>query len=739
METITRKSVMPRAARLLLAIVLSMSMPAASWAAEFVTDVMLVGAETQSQKNSLLDKYRGEGWTVVDYDLNKGCGKKSDYVYFLYKTKGNIDGFSHGYVTGFYIRTGTDYPDELNVSGVNYKLVPYVGSSHFVDMKGDLNSNAGGAYIHLYYTEAILQPETAVTSIYFDANAAGGVPADGDTGPNGYDLNKGVSGSAYIYMHFTTGSYHKADRPTTWNLSEITQDLTLGDGDGVRGTLKEPFRIAIADGATVTLLGITINIYDSKTQLAGITCEGDATIILTGANWVEGIHTYYPGIYVPEGKTLTIKGDGNLIARSGGTKMSGGQAAGIGGGRKLSSGNIVIESGAIHAVGSAYSPAIGGGYGAGGGDITIGAGISLIQAEGLNGLYPIGAGLNGTCGAINISDNLNNEVGQDINTILLYPFVVPEEPEWDGNLDKVKVNYPTCYATAKNGMTITGTLSAARRVFIAPGATVKLKDATINDFYYFISPGITCEGDATIILEGNNLVRGVDGNSPGIQVGPEGTTLTIKGNGSLLTQSGTQSMSDSYYASGIGASYFNKGSVGNLVIEGGNITAIGGENGAGIGAGYSVCGDITIKGGVVQATGGSSAPGIGAGRHSCGNINILGGTVYATGGKDGISSSSTGKASDITIADEIDMVVSTRGSSYYQFFNVGSSGTLSIGVRITHQVEDNTYTLIGLGIDDGIDPLFSETEKGAIYNLAGQRLSKMQKGINIVGGKKILK
>ena len=29
--------------------------------------------------------------------------------------------------------------------------------------------------------------------------------------------------------------------------------------------------------------------------------------------------------------------------------------------------------------------------------------------------------------------------------------------------------------------------------------------------------------------------------------------------------------------------------------------------------------------------------------------------------------------------------------------------------------------------------------EGAIYNLAGQRLAGMQKGINIVGGKKILK
>lgn len=39
---------------------------------------------------------------------------------------------------------------------------------------------------------------------------------------------------------------------------------------------------------------------------------------------------------------------------------------------------------------------------------------------------------------------------------------------------------------------------------------------------------------------------------------------------------------------------------------------------------------------------------------------------------------------------------------------------------------------------DSLTPALSEGE-GAIYNLAGQRLGKMQKGINIVGGKKILK
>ena len=33
----------------------------------------------------------------------------------------------------------------------------------------------------------------------------------------------------------------------------------------------------------------------------------------------------------------------------------------------------------------------------------------------------------------------------------------------------------------------------------------------------------------------------------------------------------------------------------------------------------------------------------------------------------------------------------------------------------------------------------NEESEAAIYNLAGQRLNKIQKGINIVNGKKILK
>ena len=50
---------------------------------------------------------------------------------------------------------------------------------------------------------------------------------------------------------------------------------------------------------------------DSDYSWAGITCLGDATIILKDGttNTVKGFDANYPGIYVPSGNTLTIEGE----------------------------------------------------------------------------------------------------------------------------------------------------------------------------------------------------------------------------------------------------------------------------------------------------------------------------------------------------------------------------------------------------------------------------------------------
>jgi hypothetical protein len=187
--------------------------------------------------------------------------------------------------------------------------------------------------------------------------------------------------------------------------------------------------------------------------------------------------------------------------------------------------------------------------------------------------------------------------------------------------------------TASDGETLTGTLGANVKISIANGATVILDNVTINGTSDSNWAGITCLGNATIILSGTNTVKGFYEDYPGIQAAAD-KTLTINGTGSLTASSNG-------YGAGIGGGFGI--SCGNIEIQGGVITATGGDYAAGIGAasgvgiGESICGTITISGGTVTAIGGSYAAGIGSGYaqtkpSTCGAISISGGTVSATAG-----------------------------------------------------------------------------------------------------------
>jgi hypothetical protein len=182
--------------------------------------------------------------------------------------------------------------------------------------------------------------------------------------------------------------------------------------------------------------------------------------------------------------------------------------------------------------------------------------------------------------------------------------------------------------TAFDGDILTGTLGKNVKISIANGATVTLRNATINgvDNSAYRWAGINCRGNATIILEGTNSVRGFQGDYPGIHIA-KGKTLTIKGSGTLNA---------SAYGSGWGGAGIGGGShidCGNIVIEGGTVNAWGENNAPGIGSGgFAACGNITITSGVtsVTATKGSGAPySIGPGKSgSCGTVTI-GGKVGA--------------------------------------------------------------------------------------------------------------
>ena len=180
---------------------------------------------------------------------------------------------------------------------------------------------------------------------------------------------------------------------------------------------------------------------------------------------------------------------------------------------------------------------------------------------------------------------------------------------------------------AQDGDTLRGTLddnTQPYKISIAEGAKVVLRDAIIHrDQKNHMWAGITCEGEATIILVGENSVGGFQSYYPGIQPGPEGTTLTIKGEGKLTVRSG--------WAAGIGSGDGANGTnvCGDITITGGTVTATGGGDSAGIGGGvFGTCGDITISGGTVIATGKELGTGIGCGKGDrrrpsvCGDITI---------------------------------------------------------------------------------------------------------------------
>ena len=144
----------------------------------------------------------------------------------------------------------------------------------------------------------------------------------------------------------------------TIDLSALTGDWTLQNGDIATGTLAGNYKIAIADGATVGLRDVAISgTNDDDYRWAGISCLGNATIILEGENSVKGFFNEYPGIHVPVGKTLTIKGGGALTA------SSNGWGAGIGGGYGIGCGNIEILWGSVTAIGGTGAAGIGGGEG----------------------------------------------------------------------------------------------------------------------------------------------------------------------------------------------------------------------------------------------------------------------------------------------------------------------------------------------------------------------------------------
>ena len=181
----------------------------------------------------------------------------------------------------------------------------------------------------------------------------------------------------------------------------VTQDLSTGnitayDGDTIIQTVQTNYNsITIVDGATVTIRDIH---YSSVSS--GITCEGSATIILEGANYIHADDQ--PAIWIQTG-SLTIKGNGSLNASSSRDNPA------IGGDKPYGAcGDIIIAGGTIEARGGSYSSAIGGARTSTCFNITITNEVTRVTAyKGDDAPYSIGPGSGGYInGTITIGDTV---------------------------------------------------------------------------------------------------------------------------------------------------------------------------------------------------------------------------------------------------------------------------------------------------------------------------------------------
>jgi hypothetical protein len=369
--------------------------------------------------------------------------------------------------------------------------------------------------------------------------------------------------------YYTSYTITMNNTPSAWDgdLSKLTNSsteafATARNGMRIYNSIAAGVKakVSIANGATVTLDGATIDYTVNGADYAGLTCLGDATIVLgdgTTNTIVGGLDgdglSNWPGIFIPAGSTLTINGNtGVLNARRGGDDVDNGSPAGIGASWKNPCGNIVINGGVINAEGGAKSAGIGGTCWRACGDITINGGT--ITATGH--LWGTGIGLGGTENAGSITSLSGGDITITGGTVV-------------ANGGQYGAGIGTGCADHKSGNTMTITLGN----ILISGGTVT---ATGGQYGAGIGTGETV---------------GANSNYCG--------TITIEG--------GTVTATGGERAAGIGAGSKQGNGVnqcGNITITSGvtRVTATKGSSANhSIGSGYNAtCGTVTI-GGIVGA------------------------------------------------------------------------------------------------------------------------------------------
>lgn len=461
------------------------------------------------------------------------------------------------------------------------------------------------------------------------------------------------------------GAPAKAKKATGTSLTK----LRLVNGDVVTGTASVPVALIVPDNAKITLNGVTlVGENDYYKRIPAVYCEGSADITLYGSNILKGHHSDQPAIFIQEGRTLKIGGNGSLNAKSWGA------APAIGGKYETNCGKILLTGGTYVVEGGTYCPAIGSIQGQSCDGVEVSDGVTLTATKGTGAPNTIGAGKNGTCGAV--------IMGGSVGAVTDSPYQFPYTPTWSPtyvDLSQLTTQSSGLEIEVHDGAVITGTLAPNVKVKIwTHDGVIKLKDVTItgaNDPNCDWA-GITVPagGTTVYVLEGTNTIRGFYKTRPAIEV-PSGARLRLRGTGSLIATTNGESAA-------IGGDYN-----GQIEIAGGTVTATGGKNCPAIGSNYGTVGEgIYLKGGTIIATGGAGAPAIGAGYNG-----------YIWG---------------VKIEDGVTKVVATKGAA-----NAGQRSKYSIGAdKVENKMNKEGTVSIAKGLIRGIkDDVF--TYEPAVSNI----------------------
>ena len=220
--------------------------------------------------------------------------------------------------------------------------------------------------------------------------------------PGEIEVRVEVGGKSFIYTP-AAGKMPEAGKVNSYTvkLKEVVlagnKDMSIsGSGEVILvGNGVTSGGITFDGDMTVALVNVNIEAYDGTPITVG---GGKVTFELFGENRLVAETKKYSALYNAEGTTVTLRGEGTLVA------MGGESGAGIGSGYQGTCGDITISGGEIMARGGLDGAGIGSGKGsqAACGKITISGGV--VVAEGGKNGAGIGSGYYySRCGEILIS------------------------------------------------------------------------------------------------------------------------------------------------------------------------------------------------------------------------------------------------------------------------------------------------------------------------------------------------